>query len=528
MITVANVLKLPSMCGATILAGKAGLSNPVESITVLEYGKLTDILDELFLETEFQGNELLISSFATIVDDVDAQVENIRRFYSVGCVGVILFYVGRILPAVDQRVIDCCNSLDMVLISIPGDLRTQKYSDVLADVYHAIFRDQQSGTHYATTLMRRFSTLPHEKRNIETLLRMLSNHLHASVILTDYKKSVSNIACWPLSLSAMQDKALRKQLPKLEDSQMMKITVGDGMGYLQQCPTLLENADSFELYTFRYNDPLSREALWQASEFVQLYSHIWNKDLGKFVTSELVRAIIDDDPLKMNRLADLFHINVAELNQMWVFESISRSEPDLHLLHMCTDHFSGEYKTALTGCYEANMVAFTCAPQDASERESIAQGLIDHLSGSYNGYRIICWDCLNDTNDVHNAYFDIVDHARTAACIYPQKTILRSSDITFAKLCVREMEQTNTQFRYLKIINELKKTPELLETLTVYLLDCDGNMSSTAQTLCCHLNTVKYRLNAIRDHTGYAPSKRVEAYPLLMVAAIDRLKDMEG
>lgn len=526
MITVANVMKLSSMYGAKILAGQAGLSNPVESVTVLEYGEITNTLDELFLQTEFQGNELLISSFATIIDDVDAQIENIRRYHAVGGVALVLFYVGLILPKIDQRVIDCCNELDFVLISMPGDLKTHKYSDVLADVYHAIFRDQQSGTNYTGTLMRRFSTLPHEQRNIETLLRMLSNHLQVTVILTDYKKSVSNIACWPSSLSAVQDKVLRKQLPKLGDAQMMKLTVGDGTGYLQHCPALLENADSFELYIFKYNEPLSREALWQASEFVQLYSHIWNKNLGKFVTSELVQAIIDDDPLKMNRLADLFHINVAELNQMWIFESVSQSEPNLHLLHRCTDYFLGTYKTVLTGVYETNMIAFTCAPQSTAERESVAQGLIEYLSGDYGDYRIVCWDCLNDTNDVHNAYFDAAKYARTAACIYPRKTVLRASDITFSMLCAREMD--HTQSRYLKLIAELNKAPELLETLTTYLLDCDGNMSKTAQALCCHLNTVKYRLNAVRDHTGYSPTKPIESYPLLIAIAVSRLKDIEN
>lgn len=80
MITVADVMKLPSMYGATILAGHAGISNPVESVTVLEYGQITSTLDELFSQTEFQGNALIISSFATIADDVDAQCENIRRY----------------------------------------------------------------------------------------------------------------------------------------------------------------------------------------------------------------------------------------------------------------------------------------------------------------------------------------------------------------------------------------------------------------------------------------------------------------
>ena len=59
MITVADVMKLPSMYGATILAGHVGMSNPVESVTVLEYGWITNTLDELFSKTEFQGNDLI-------------------------------------------------------------------------------------------------------------------------------------------------------------------------------------------------------------------------------------------------------------------------------------------------------------------------------------------------------------------------------------------------------------------------------------------------------------------------------------
>ncbi len=66
MITVADVMKLPSMYGATILAGHAGISNPVESVTVLEYGQITSTLDELFSQTEFQGNALIISSFESL------------------------------------------------------------------------------------------------------------------------------------------------------------------------------------------------------------------------------------------------------------------------------------------------------------------------------------------------------------------------------------------------------------------------------------------------------------------------------
>ena len=125
------------------------------------------------------------------------------------------------------------------------------------------------------------------------------------------------IAIGAIKQGTKKNNCKKCRVNKRSRSLMMMVQI-----YLQHCPTLLEGKEGFDLYTFKYNELLSREDLWQASEFVQLYSHIWNKDLGKLVTSELVRAIIDDDPLKMRRLADLFQINVAELNQMWVFDSV--------------------------------------------------------------------------------------------------------------------------------------------------------------------------------------------------------------
>ena len=137
---------------------------------------------------------------------------------------------------------------------MPGDIRTHKYSDVIGDIYHAIFKDQQAGSNYVSTLIRRFSNLPAEQRNTGTLLRMLSNHLQASIILTDYKKSISNIVCWPQSLSELLSKDLKKQLQKMQGEQAVKISYDDGAGYLQHCPTLLEGKEGFDLYTFKYNE----------------------------------------------------------------------------------------------------------------------------------------------------------------------------------------------------------------------------------------------------------------------------------
>ena len=174
------------------------------------------------------------------------------------------------------------------------------------------------------------------------------------------------------------------------------------------------------------------------------------------------------------------------------------------------------------------MIVFAHAPQTAGERDAIVQDFINELADACSDYRVVCCDCLNTTNDVHNAYFDVTQYACDAKSIYPQKCVLRLSDIAFAKICTKEAECREAQIRYLKIVEDIEKTPELLATLTAYLLDYESNVSNTAKALCCHLNTVKYRLNAIRDHTGYSPSKPTDVYPLLIAVAINRMKNSEA
>ena len=50
------------------------------------------------------------------------------------------------------------------------------------------------------------------------------------------------------------------------------------------------------------------------------------------------------------------------------------------------------------------------------------------------------------------------------------------------------------------IIEALKDdSNNLMETLAVYLIDCDSQLSTTAATLFLHRNTVTYRLNKIKQ-----------------------------
>ena len=196
-LTVSDVMKLPSMVGAEVIAGHAGLSNPVESISVLEYGANTATLDQLFQNNVFSGNELVVTAFANIRDDVNAQCDNIRRYHAVGSVGVIVYYVGIILPEISQKLVDVCDELGFVLISMPPMKMDLRYSEVITEVLFSIFREQQKERFFVSSILDRLSGLLPEQRNMNTLLHMLSEHLRASVILTDRKGKLDTAVFWP-------------------------------------------------------------------------------------------------------------------------------------------------------------------------------------------------------------------------------------------------------------------------------------------------------------------------------------------
>ena len=118
-LTVSQLLELPCLRRARVLAGHKSLDRIVTSISVLEYAAPTETQKKLYESIEFWGSELVITGFCSVADDVDAQCANIRSMAAAGEVGMILYYVGLILPSVDPRLIRLADELDFVQICMP-------------------------------------------------------------------------------------------------------------------------------------------------------------------------------------------------------------------------------------------------------------------------------------------------------------------------------------------------------------------------------------------------------------------------
>ena len=314
-ITVADVMKLPSMRGAKVLGGAGGLTRVVSSISVLEYAQTSAIQAELFDRVEFLGNELAITGFMNNPDDVELQCTNLRRMAAIGEVGVILFYVGIVMKKVDRQLIEVADALDFPLICMPVGQMNQRYSEVICEVMELIYRDQMAGANLVSELLEQAAGLLPHQRTVDSMLRMLADRLHASVVLMDSSRRVLNEAAWPRSI----DNAIKERLTAAE------FPAPGAWGYCEPVDVHIyrdsiqtQERHAMDLLIFKEGSALDVVLARQAVEVVQLTVSIWSNKHDRIVIGELVRAILQDEPMKMRRLADIFHIDIASINSMWI------------------------------------------------------------------------------------------------------------------------------------------------------------------------------------------------------------------
>ncbi len=532
-VTVEELLKLPSLRQAKVLGGHRGLSKIVSSISVLESTDPGALINGLFPQGEFYGSEIVITGFINIVDDIDCQCANIRRLAEGGEVGLILFYVGVYLPRVDQRLIDLANELDFVLISMPEGQRSLRYSEVISDVTEHIFRDRTRSASIVTDILARVSDLPEHQRTVNTVIKMLSDHLSASVILCDSGFHVLNLVSWPRGL----EEAVKEGVESLET--YPEKGEDAACAFLPDCrlyrlPVDPETQRSMELLILKEGTPLSRMVLEQAAEVIRLGSIIWGKRHEEIAIHELVRAILQDEPIKMRRLAEIFHVDVASIHEMWILcgdlEGSARwlqeqAAEIRNMLSSCAD-------TVVADRYGDGLLLFLSEPESLRDAEKRID-LILAMAREYDpSITLTRYGDLQDTGEVRKAYLCHQTYLADTKKLFPQRGSFCQGETEFAQSCRELIDRGELAVqRCLEVLRNLQTNNEewpLLDTLSAYLLDGEASVTRTAELLYLHKNTVKYRIQRISDLLGYRPDRMPETVKLYQAVAVERLLHMDN
>lgn len=520
-ISIADIMKLPCLKDAQVVGGFGGLSKTVSSITVLEFADPNALQEEMIDNIDFYGSEIVITAFANIVDNVEQQCTNIRRLAGAGEVGMILFYVGVLMPSVDQRLIDLADELDFTLIVMPENRLNLRYSEVICEVMEAIFKDQTTEASLVTDVLAQMCHLPEHQRTIDGVLRMTRDRIRATLILTDSNRRVLGQANWPMSMELQLD-----ELPQSEAAQ--PVLVSDSRTQWR-CPLDPNDPKTMQLFLVKDGLALSKELVLQTVELVRLAVNLWSSSHAEVQMSELVRAILRDEPMKMRRLADLFHVDVASIHSMWVLrcEDNQQERFNREALNHIREVLSHQCETVVADNYEGYVIAFMTWPGKGENTVQLGEELLQRLTESGISAVLVRGYKLAETADARKAFLQLHGHLDDAIGIWPNKQSYTLSEVQYASQCRETIDAGESSLAEachpLKALGQGGEEKELLDTLTCYLLDAESSVSRCAERLFLHKNTIKYRLGRINGLLECQVDKEPEKFELYRAVALKRL-----
>lgn len=526
-ITVSDALKLPSLRKAIVIGGKGGLGKIVAGISVLETADPEKLITDMFQSGEYLASELVITGFLNNTTNVDLQCEIIQRLAEGGEVGVIIFYVGIYMPNVDARLIELADKLDFPLIQMPRN-KSLRYGEVISDVSECLYRDREKSPSIVSDILARITGLSTQRRTVNVVLRMLSERLQATVVLSDLAFQIINLASWPSGV----DEPIKKNIEIMRMASESKDPIPYPLvpkGFISHALISPNSSPTMRLFVIKEGEFFSGSQLEQAADVVRISVNIWGQQHSSIVISELIRAIIQDDPIKMRRLANIFHVHIQNIHDIWVLQGLSDTSQDIlrqyqdalcEALQSCTEYVFADF-------YDDRLFLFSSDPDSRRTAETRLMQVLEKIRAEDRNITLFSSGNLQTTSDVRKAYLCYKAYLTEAKRIYPNRHWFSLGELEFSESCHRLIDQgeeaLNEVLTRLNVLRGKELDWDALQTLEVYLLDTECSISASAAQLHVHQNTIKYRINIISNILGFRPGKMPDSMNLYQALAIHRL-----
>lgn len=517
-VSVNDLLNLPSLAHAKVVAGRRGLDRIVVTVSVLETIDYSLIDDHTYNNDEFNGSEIVITGFLNAVDDFEVQYESVKRLAMSGEAGLIIYYVGSFVKHIDKRIIKLADDLDFPIICMPENNVNLRYGEAISDIMSLIVRDQISGESLVVNLLESISRLPRHQQNVGTMTKLLCSRIKCCVVLTTDKQRVLYEAAWPSDLEG-----IHKQISKMKPSELSSNPVAlktpmDGLLYLEP---IQASGSGYQLYIFSAGGSISDVILQQATECMRIALKLWGKDSAGSPIYEIISAILMDEPIKMRSLSAMLNIDIASANTMWIIRGKELHANDVEHIVSAAKKYC---KTAFADIYQSELILFTDNINDRLDVEALRS---DMEAAIHEDAIISFFSNLRDTTDVRKSYLAYQEYINDMVKIFPTKKMYQVGDLEFAGTCRSIIEKgdetVNEYLETLKVLDAGKRKDNLADTICTFLLDCHGNVQETSELLFVHKNTIKYRIKTVGDYLGFRPGDMPESTKLYISCGIQRL-----
>ena len=274
---------------------------------------------------EESANEILLTSFHDVRDNVEAQCEIVRWLGKAGEVGFVLYYVGIIMPRIDPLLIDACNEVGCALICMPKNDPSCRYGELLAEGTQAILENQMSASQLVNEVLSRMAGLPENQNNMETVFRMVCDRLHATFVLIDHTRHILYTAAWPHD-SGGNMRAFLQECNFPETGGSSTCSAEGILYYLYNIQIFVSGHTPMNLLIKKANAKISRDYLLQIQLLIQLSMDIWANNSPDLLYAEMTAAIFCGDTDRARELESYVNFSLEDVDAAWLLHRIPDSK----------------------------------------------------------------------------------------------------------------------------------------------------------------------------------------------------------
>lgn len=368
---------------------------------------------------------------------------------------------------------------------------------------------------------------------MNSVLRLLSDHLHCTLLLVNRYFEAKASATWPVSNEWNFQQVLDAiQASRFLTQQALEMTFGGKSAIVWNLPVRAKRRHDVHLIVLDEQGTQTHEDLRQAVEVVELFLNIWSQDTNYEHTDALVRAIFNDQPTEKNHITAKMNLNISSIHTVWILRltkngEIAEKNQQMDCMIKLKRFLQEHHKLVIVDFYEEYLVALSDDAVFDETELSLAEDFSKEIEKDFIQMEGVIAQNIENTTQVREVYLQTEKNLKLARIIFPEKRVFTPGEIRFVQACSDIYAKgEETIRRNTACLNPLKALPdqeELLQTLCAYLLDTNANTQNTGLQMHLHKNTVKYRLNKIRATLNCDLTQMPETFEVYQAVALYRM-----
>lgn len=524
--TVNDALKIYPLVLGNVIAGKGGLDREIKNVSVLEVPQATEW---------FKGEELLISAFYTIANDVDMQIQVLKNLNNSNCSGLILCHIGHWLMSISKKFIDLANELNFPIIIVPEDLA---YTEIITPIMDTILNKRNIKNEHALSIYHKMADMLLDNRNIDHIIYSLSKLINRTVLFFNYNNECITTGYKEVSKSLISE--IQKEIPvniasynseykhtkilsKLTGIEILFAPIIINTKYYGTIVILnssdLSDLDNISINECCYICGLAAIKNVKLQEFkktavLNFYSDLikWNFNNEAYT---LKKALI----LNLN-ISKIALVLTIEISQTYVFDKglnyVDIMTDINNIYNMLPEIIGDKNLINYIMIFENKVLVFINQCKSNSETQDRAKNLGNYIIKSIETHLNILTtigigNCYDSISNIKDSYLESLLSINIGNAIFGQPHCTLYNDIQLFSLLFENIDRqiicsvVNKLFKPLKEY-DLQNNTTLVSTLKA-LIRFSFNTSEVSEKLFIHKNTVLQRKNKIYELLDYDPEK---------------------